>query len=84
MAGSAWAADDFVAAAEQEAAAFSFETAIVGTMFGIIVFLLVIVTAGVAYINLKQFLDNRQEEEDRQGKARKLQPAAGSSAAASK
>lgn len=84
LAGSAWAADDFLAAAEQEAAAFSLETAIVGTMFGIIILLLAIVTAGVAYINLKQFLDNRQEEEDRKGKARNTQPAASSSAAASK
>ncbi|KAG2432034.1 hypothetical protein HYH02_013104 [Chlamydomonas schloesseri] len=55
-----------------------FQSIIVGLLFGTVVLLLVIVTGGVAYINIKQWLDARQEKEDRDKE--KAAPAAASSA----
>ncbi|PNH10057.1 hypothetical protein TSOC_003230 [Tetrabaena socialis] len=45
---------------------------IVAVLFGIVVFLLAILTGGVAYINIKQFLDSREESEDREKRLREL------------
>ncbi|GFR52462.1 hypothetical protein Agub_g14967 [Astrephomene gubernaculifera] len=43
----------------------SIEELIVPLLFGVVALLLTVVTGGVAYINIKQWLDNRQEKEDR-------------------
>ncbi|GIL90381.1 hypothetical protein Vretifemale_18028 [Volvox reticuliferus] len=48
---------------------------VVSLLFGVVVFLLVLVTGGVAYMNISQWLDNRQEKEDRD-KAGKEGPSA--------
>ncbi|GLI62285.1 hypothetical protein VaNZ11_004847 [Volvox africanus] len=37
----------------------------VSLLFGVVVVLLVVVTGGVAYMNISQWLDSRQEKEDR-------------------
>ncbi|GLC36418.1 hypothetical protein PLESTF_001258400 [Pleodorina starrii] len=38
---------------------------LVSLLFGVVVLLLVVLTGGVAYMNISQWLDNRQEKEDR-------------------
>ncbi|KXZ46939.1 hypothetical protein GPECTOR_39g433 [Gonium pectorale] len=59
----------------------SIDQILVSILFGVVVLLLVIVTGGVAYINIKQFLDGRQESEDREreGKAPLFAASSGSS-----
>ncbi|EFJ41091.1 hypothetical protein VOLCADRAFT_107832 [Volvox carteri f. nagariensis] len=42
------------------------DQAFVSLLFGVVVLLLVVVTGGVAYMNISQWLDNRQEQEDRE------------------
>lgn len=46
---------------------YGLEDFLVTLLFGTVVLLLAVVTGGVAYINLKQWLDNRQEKQDREG-----------------
>lgn len=52
---------------------YTIEAVLVGVAFTAVVGLLAVVTAGIAYINIKQFLDTRQEQEDRDIEARKIQ-----------
>eukprot|EP00198_Chlamydomonas_reinhardtii_P001917 XP_001691253.1 predicted protein [Chlamydomonas reinhardtii] len=58
------------------------QSIIVGLLFGTVVALLLVVTGGVAYINIKQWLDARQEKEDRDKE--KAAPAAAASSSAAK
>ncbi|KAG2496974.1 hypothetical protein HYH03_004980 [Edaphochlamys debaryana] len=50
---------------------------VVGALFGLVILLLSIVTLGVAYINIKQFLDSRQEKDDRAKALGGFQPSSG-------